>query len=481
MDERQAAVWARFFENVGKRALEPTEGALRELDGGIRAGDVEAVTAALLAGADPCVVGPHGGNALHVACEVGNKPVIALLIEHDADVDAPDTQGASPLHVAVRGAHADCVAFLLSCAASATATDAQGRTPLQLAALCEDDSTREAMRGVLHKYAAPEQARRSGGEQGHAGHAGGETLGETAATAAADGVAAAGARKEAAAAPAPAVVVVLRRLKELDERREQQRQQLADKGSGGGGSLFADAWVPPLPAPGVALAALRQTANPSAHAFNCAPLRARMFVVKSFSEDDVHKAVKYGLWTSLPHNNAIFASAWENEIGPVYFLFSVNKSGRFVALAQMDGGIEDRTFALWAKRKFDGFFRVKWIFVKDVPFDALKHITLPNNGNRPMVWSRDGQEIPLAQAHAVLRVWAEHGSSSSADSGLAGPCSSLLSDFAFYEAREAKMRERLAAKIASGDASKRLVRGSEHGPRHHRRPSVNSGSESECQ
>ena len=55
-----------------------------------------------------------------------------------------------------------------------------------------------------------------------------------------------------------------------------------------------------------------------------------MFIAKSFSEDDVHKAVKYGIWTSLPHNNAKLADAWDNELGPIYLLFSVNRSGRFV-------------------------------------------------------------------------------------------------------------------------------------------------------
>ena len=40
---------------------------------------------------------------------------------------------------------------------------------------------------------------------------------------------------------------------------------------------------------------------------------------------------------------------------------------------------------------FAGQFKVKWIYVKDVPNSQLRHIRLENNENKPVTNSRDTQ------------------------------------------------------------------------------------------
>lgn len=63
--------------------------------------------------------------------------------------------------------------------------------------------------------------------------------------------------------------------------------------------------------------------------FDCSPKFARFFVIKSYSEDDVHKSIKYGVWASTENGNKRLAQAWKESSskGPIYLFFSVN--GRY--------------------------------------------------------------------------------------------------------------------------------------------------------
>lgn len=57
---------------------------------------------------------------------------------------------------------------------------------------------------------------------------------------------------------------------------------------------------------------------------------ARFFIIRSNNDDDIHKAVKYGLWTSTPNSNALLNTAYEESKktnDDVYLVFSVVKSG----------------------------------------------------------------------------------------------------------------------------------------------------------
>jgi hypothetical protein len=53
------------------------------------------------------------------------------------------------------------------------------------------------------------------------------------------------------------------------------------------------------------------------------------------------------------------------------------------------------TLSVWSQDKWRGQFTVKWIYVKDVPNAALRHIRLENNENKPVTNSRDTQEVPV--------------------------------------------------------------------------------------
>ncbi|XP_039034352.1 YTH domain-containing protein ECT2-like [Hibiscus syriacus] len=162
---------------------------------------------------------------------------------------------------------------------------------------------------------------------------------------------------------------------------------------------------------------------------------AKFFVIKSYSEDDVHKS-KYNVWASTPNGNKKLDAAYQeaNQKSahcPTFLFFSVNTSGQFVGLAEMVGPVDfQKNVEFWQQDKWTGCFPLNWHIVKDVPNNSLKHITLENNENKPVTNSRDTQEIKLEQGHKLLKIFKEHSSKT---------C--ILDDFEFYEVRQKAIQE----------------------------------------
>ncbi|PNY08947.1 cipk1 interacting protein ect2 [Trifolium pratense] len=126
---------------------------------------------------------------------------------------------------------------------------------------------------------------------------------------------------------------------------------------------------------------------------------AKFFVIKSYSEDDIHKSIKYNVWASTQNGNkkldAAYQEAQQKPGGcPIFLMFSVNTSGQFVGLAEMVGPVDfNKSLEYWQQDKWNGCFPLKWHIVKDVPNNVLRHITLENNENKPVTNSRDTQEV----------------------------------------------------------------------------------------
>ncbi|CAI9768674.1 unnamed protein product [Fraxinus pennsylvanica] len=166
---------------------------------------------------------------------------------------------------------------------------------------------------------------------------------------------------------------------------------------------------------------------------------AKFFVIKSYSEDDVHKSIKYNVWASTPNGNKKLNAAYQDaqqksEGCPVFLFFSVNTSGQFVGVAEMVGQVDfDKNVEYWQQDKWIGCFPVKWHIVKDVPNSLLKHIILENNENKPVTNSRDTQEVKLEQGLQMLKILKDHSSKQ---------C--VLDDFEFYEDRQKRIQEKKA-------------------------------------
>ncbi|GAA5877519.1 hypothetical protein JCM8547_000178 [Rhodosporidiobolus lusitaniae] len=161
--------------------------------------------------------------------------------------------------------------------------------------------------------------------------------------------------------------------------------------------------------------------------FDLRPKNARFFVIKSYTEEDVHKSLKYEIWASTDLGNKRLDRAFRESAdkGPIYLFFSVNASGHFAGMAQMLTPVDySMSSNVWASDKWKGVLKVRWIYIKDVPLSALRHIRLSNTPeNKPVTSSRDTQEVPFDAGLEVLRIIASYQSRTS-----------LLQDYAWYEA-----------------------------------------------
>jgi hypothetical protein len=126
-----------------------------------------------------------------------------------------------------------------------------------------------------------------------------------------------------------------------------------------------------------------------------------------------------------------------------------------------------RSSTVWASDKWKGVFKVRWIFVRDIPNAQLRHIRLQygyfslnstplltknafsnTQERKPVTNSRDTQELPPDAGQEMLRIFHTHPARTS-----------LLQDFAFYEVvsyntiRLLSNANNLLAPVHSEDAS----------------------------
>lgn len=80
---------------------------------------------------------------------------------------------------------------------------------------------------------------------------------------------------------------------------------------------------------------------------------------------------------------------------------------------------------VWSQNKWKGTFKVKWIYVKDVPNPHLRHIRLENNENKSVTNSRDTQEVLNSKGIQVMRIVHSFKHSTS-----------IFDDFIHYEKRQ---------------------------------------------
>ncbi|KAJ3193924.1 hypothetical protein HK101_003859 [Irineochytrium annulatum] len=220
--------------------------------------------------------------------------------------------------------------------------------------------------------------------------------------------------------------------------------------------------------------------NPPAHLIDTNPANARFFVIKSFTEDDVFKSIKYSIWSSTEIGNRRLNQAFMDTFihkseaarirrgktsvheaygdgngspplngsqppprrGPIILFFSVNSSGHFCGVAEMTSPLDwDRSSNVWAKGgKYKGVFSVKWIVVKDIPNSALRHLkvmyvrwisfqtrtdgifTNSGNENKPVTNSRDTQELNADIGSQLYQIFATY-----------KPKTSIIDDWDWYD------------------------------------------------
>ncbi|CAH0546464.1 unnamed protein product [Brassicogethes aeneus] len=110
--------------------------------------DLEEVKRLLSKGVSPDSCNEDGLTALHQSCIDDNEPMLMLLLDHGANVNAEDTEKWTPLHAAATCAHIRLVKILITRGANLLAVNADGNMPYDI---CEDETALDYIEGEMAK------------------------------------------------------------------------------------------------------------------------------------------------------------------------------------------------------------------------------------------------------------------------------------------------------------------------------------------
>ncbi|CAD8053278.1 unnamed protein product [Paramecium sonneborni] len=165
---------------------------------------------------------------------------------------------------------------------------------------------------------------------------------------------------------------------------------------------------------------------------NLADTEAYAYILRSNNDDDIHKSIKYGIWTSSKENNEKLNAKYleaQEQGKTVYLFFSVVRSGQFVGVAKLTSGYKDESFQYWWEiKKWKGHFNVQWLYVKDVPNKHFEH--LKNSDNVEVTRSRDGVFLSWETGKEMMKIFEEFADKKS-----------ILNDFNVIDEREQALRQ----------------------------------------
>lgn len=158
---------------------------------------------------------------------------------------------------------------------------------------------------------------------------------------------------------------------------------------------------------------------------------AVFYILRSTCDDDIHKAIKYGMWTSTHRNNVMLNEVYKKckKKGiPLYLFFTVVNSGQFSGVAEMISEVRFNSIFnyWWEELKWSGVFDVNWVFVKDVHHEDVKYI---KQDNICITNLRDGSFLNFKEGMELLEFFKT-----------SGYVSDIFEAFVYMDGREEKLR-----------------------------------------
>ena len=133
------------------------------------------------------------------------------------------------------------------------------------------------------------------------------------------------------------------------------------------------------------------------------------FIIKSFNIENIHKAIKYGVWSTTYSGNILFDKAYVNaqsKGGEVYLFFSTNSTFAFQGIAKLKSKFQAKSHNFWKGsdkyKAFNGSFNIEWLIIKDVPNSSLDRIHV---NNIPFSKLRNGVEIIEHDALMAINIY----------------------------------------------------------------------------
>ncbi|CAG9769283.1 unnamed protein product [Ceutorhynchus assimilis] len=116
--------------------------------------DIDEVRRLLMKGVSPDSCNEDGLTALHQCCIDDNEPMLSLLLEYGANVNAEDSERWTPLHAAATCGHLRLVRILISRGANLLAVNADGNMPYDI---CEDEQALDYIESEMAKNGVTQQ------------------------------------------------------------------------------------------------------------------------------------------------------------------------------------------------------------------------------------------------------------------------------------------------------------------------------------
>ena len=188
-----------------------------------------------------------------------------------------------------------------------------------------------------------------------------------------------------------------------------------------------------------------------------------IYFIKSLTEEDIHKAIKYNIWSSTKFGNKILNNEYNNiknkntnnDIASdennscVYLLFTSYTSNQIVGIARMISEVYfENIFSLWTKDNWKGTFNIEWLLIRDVPFnefgDLLRYSTSKYKAyfksfqNKFFYEYQDFKKLPFKQGKEIIKRMIEY------------QCkTSILEYFEYYDTRQANYEHVVNTKLDS--------------------------------
>ena len=134
------------------------------------------------------------------------------------------------------------------------------------------------------------------------------------------------------------------------------------------------------------------------------------FVIRSKKIDDIHKGIKYGVWTSSQHNNFKIRDAFMNgqaNSRHTFFFFTYINAPGFIGMAVLDNMDLEKEFPYFGEiGKWIGVMHLRWIFVRDVMFDEVGELkeSIPTGDYRRMNEMTDGSRLSTQNAMRIFEL-----------------------------------------------------------------------------
>eukprot|EP00818_Percolomonas_sp_WS_P009026 CAMPEP_0117443380 /NCGR_PEP_ID=MMETSP0759-20121206/4665_1 /TAXON_ID=63605 /ORGANISM="Percolomonas cosmopolitus, Strain WS" /LENGTH=1387 /DNA_ID=CAMNT_0005235353 /DNA_START=283 /DNA_END=4446 /DNA_ORIENTATION=- len=136
------------------------------------------------------------------------------------------------------------------------------------------------------------------------------------------------------------------------------------------------------------------------------PSNSRMYVVQADSENDIHKSIKYGVWSCTdPILNEQLGEDFSRGL-PTFLLFRCKGTSIFYGIALIISQFHSEYYFPLFDRQRRGAFYIEWKLVKDIPVVNFRNMCAYRSGMRFYLdTAGEGCHIGGPDMHDILKTW----------------------------------------------------------------------------